>query len=197
MVPRSKAGLRTGHLVHGLLVTLWGGTVYPGILFGRIQRSNALQTHCDAGFQGYVILKKEGYRNQALSLWSGSTDSKTLDYQRTNPREYQILRTHTKEPTWIQDPASPNHQWHPVQDTSPKQQTKQKYKPNHQQTGLPPHSALTSEEKQTNKNSAQISPYKKLTQTTGPTLGGQKPKGRNNSNLKPGKKEISNTISFF
>ena len=31
-----------------------------------------------------------------------------------------------------------------------KQQTKQKYKPNHQQTGLPPHSALPSEEKQTN-----------------------------------------------
>jgi len=29
-----------------------------------------------------------------------------------------------------------------VQDTSSKQQAKQKYKPNHQQTGLPPHSAL-------------------------------------------------------
>ena len=28
------------------------------------------------------------------------------------------------------------------------------------------------------KNLAQISPYTKLTQTTGPTLGGQKPKGR-------------------
>ena len=38
-----------------------------------------------------------------------------------------------------------------------------------------------SEEKQTNKNSAQISPYTKLTQTTGPTLGGQKPEGRKNS----------------
>ena len=24
-------------------------------------------------------------RDQALSLWSGSTDSKSLDYQRTNP----------------------------------------------------------------------------------------------------------------
>ena len=39
-----------------------------------------------------------------MSLWSGSTNSKTLDYQRTNPREYQIVRTHTKEPpeykTW-------------------------------------------------------------------------------------------------
>ena len=30
-----------------------------------------------------------------------------------------------------------------------------------------------SEEKQTNKNSAQISPHKKLTQTTGPTLEGR------------------------
>ena len=29
-----------------------------------------------------------------------------------------------------------------MQDASSKQQTKQKYKPNHQQTGVPPHSAL-------------------------------------------------------
>ena len=35
--------------------------------------------------------------------------SKTLDYQRTNPRGYQIVRTHTKETTWIQDSASLNH----------------------------------------------------------------------------------------
>ena len=38
-------------------------------------------------------------RDQALSLWSRSTDSKTLDYQRANPRECQIVRTHTKETT--------------------------------------------------------------------------------------------------
>ena len=38
-------------------------------------------------------------RDQPLSLWSGSTDSKTLDWQRTKPREYQIVRTHTKETT--------------------------------------------------------------------------------------------------
>ena len=75
-----------------------------------------------------------------------------------------------------------------MQDASSKQQIKQKYKPNHQQTGLPPHSALPSEEKQTDKNSAQTSPYRKLTQTTGPNLGGQKPKGRKNSTLKPRKK---------
>ena len=81
-------------------------------------------------------------RDQALSLWGGSTDSKTLRYQRTNPREYQIVRTDTKETAWIQDPATPNPQEHSVQDTSSKWQIKQKQKPNHQQTGLPPHSAL-------------------------------------------------------
>ena len=36
-------------------------------------------------------------RDQALSLWSGNTDSKTLDYQRTNSRGYEIVRTPTKE----------------------------------------------------------------------------------------------------
>jgi len=35
---------------------------------------------------------------------------------------------------------------------------------------------------------SKISPYMKLTQTTGPTLGGKKPKGRKNSTLKHGKK---------
>ena len=67
-----------------------------------------------------------------------------------------------------------------MQDISSKQQTKQKYKPNHHQIGLPPHSALPIKGK-TNKNSVQISPYMKLTQTTGPILGWQKPKGRKNS----------------
>ena len=36
----------------------------------------------------------------------------------------------------------------------------------------------------------------KLTQTTGPNLGGQKPKGRKNSTLKAREKETSNTISY-
>ena len=76
-----------------------------------------------------------------------------------------------------------------MQDASSKQQTKHKYKANHQQTGLPPHSALPIRGK-TNKQTKtqQISPYTKLTQTTGPTLGGQKPKERKNSTLKPGKR---------
>ena len=74
-----------------------------------------------------------------------------------------------------------------MQDTSSKQQTKPKYKPNQQQTGLPPHSALPIRGK-TNKHSAQISGCTKLTQTTEPTLGGQKPEGRKNPTLKPGKR---------
>ena len=47
-----------------------------------------------------------------------------------------------------------------------------------------------SEEKQTNKNSAQISHNMKLTQTIGPTLEWQKPKGRNNSTLNLGKGDL-------
>jgi len=45
-----------------------------------------------------------------------------------------------------------------------------------------------SEEKQTNKNSAQISSSTKLTQAIGPNLGSKKPKGRKNSTLKPWKR---------
>ena len=58
-----------------------------------------------------------------------------------------------------------------------------------------PHSL---EERQTNKqqqqNSAQISPYANLTQTTGPPLVGQKPKKKECS-LEAWEKETSNTIS--
>ena len=67
-----------------------------GFIFGFLSLdicfnlTNAIQTTCRISF---------GTRDQALSLWSGSTDSKTLDYQITNPREHQIVRTHTKETT--------------------------------------------------------------------------------------------------
>ena len=63
---------------------------------------------CKRSMRGITIERLS--RDQALSLCSGSTDSKTLDYQRTNPRGYQIVRTHTKETTCIQDLASSNHQ---------------------------------------------------------------------------------------
>ena len=74
---------------------------------------SACRTPAERG-QEYWIRGKEYIQpwktqDQALSLWSGSTGSKTLDYQRTNPREYQIVGTQTKETTGIQDPTSPNH----------------------------------------------------------------------------------------
>jgi len=71
---------------------------------------------------------------------------------------------------------------------SSNQQTKQKYKSSHQQTGLSPHLALPIRGKANKQNSAQISPNMKLTQTTGPNLGRQKPKGRKNSTLKAWKR---------
>ena len=71
---------------------------------------SACRTLAESG-QEYLTRGKEYIepcksRYQALSLWSWRTDSKTLDYQRTNPRGYQIVRTHTKETTWIKDPAT-------------------------------------------------------------------------------------------
>ena len=144
---------------------------------------NAIINHC-----GIFIPE------QRSSLWSRSTDSKTLDYQRTTSKQYQIVRTHTKETTWIQDPASPNHQYLSVQDASYKQKTKQKYKNTSADRII---TSLSLAHQRKNKNSAQISPYLKLTQTTGPILGGSKPKGKKNStffkeriqlSLKPGKR---------
>ena len=134
-------------------------------------------------------------RDQALSLWSGSTDSKTLDYQTTNPREYQIVRTHTEETTWIQA------EHHPTTSSTLCRMLHLNNKQNKNTNPIISRQdyhltqPCPSEEKQTNKNSAQISPYMKLTQTTGPTLGGQKPKGRKNSTLKPGKRRPQATIN--
>ena len=130
-------------------------------LHGYIRNTpSGTEVHAEDQLSGqeYLTSRKEYIdphktQDQALSLWTGSTDSKTLDYQRTNPRGYQTVRIHTKETTGIQDPASPNHQQHPVQDTSSKQQTNKKYKPNHQQIRLPPHLSLAHQRrnKQTNK----------------------------------------------
>ena len=80
-------------------------------------------------------------RGQALKLWSGSTDSKTLDYQRTNPREYQIVKTHTRKPLDYKT------QHHPTTGSTLGRRAhlnnrKQRCKPDHQQTGLPSYSAL-------------------------------------------------------
>ena len=115
------------------------------------------------------------WRGQAISFWSGSTASKTLDYQRTNPREYQIVRTHTKKKALYRAPHLNNKQNKNIKKSSADRIT----------TSLS--FAHQRGKKKKEKNSSQISPYTKLTQTTGLTLGGQKSKGRKNSTLKPGK----------
>ena len=101
------------------------------------------------------------------------------------------MRTYIKATTCIQHPVAHNCQQHPVQDASSKQKSTQKYNPNHQQTGLPHHSALPirgKTKKQTNKTTQHKARYSKLTRTIAPNLGGQKPKYRKNSALRPGKR---------
>ena len=126
-------------------------------------------------------------RIQTQSLWSGSTDSKTLDYQKTNSKEYQIELTQRK-------PLECKTQHHPSTSSTlcraPHLNNKENKITNPVISRQDYHltQPCPSEKKQTNKNSAQISPYTKLTQTTGPTLRGQKPKGRNNSMLNFGKR---------
>ena len=127
-------------------------------------------------------------RDQALSLWNVSSDSKTLDYQRTNPREYQMVRTHTKETTWKQDlhPPTTSNTMCRTAHLNNKQNKNTNQIISRQDYHLT--QPCPSEEKQTNKNSAQNTPYSKLTQITRPTIGGQKPKGRRNSILNPRKR---------
>ena len=114
-------------------------------------------------------------RYQALSLWSMSTDSKILDYQRTKPREYRIVRTHRKEPleykTWHHPTTSSTLCRTPYLNNKLNKNTNQII--SGQDYYLT--QACPSEEKQTNKNL-----YEAHT-NHGTNLGGQKPKGRKNS----------------
>jgi len=82
-----------------------------------------------------------------------------------------------------------------VQDTSSKQQTKQKYKPNHQQTGLAPHSALPIRGK-TNKQklSTNLTLYRAYTNRW-INLRRAETKRKKEFNLEGWEKETSNTIS--
>ena len=120
------------------------------------------------------------HQDQALSFWSGSTDSKTLDYQRTgvSNSENSHKGNHLNTRLGITEPSS--CAGHLIQTTN-----KMKIQTQSSADRLPTHSALPIRGK---KYTAQTSPYTKLTQTTGPNLGGQKPKGRKNSTLKPGKR---------
>ena len=114
-------------------------------------------------------------RDQALTLWSGSTNSKTLDYQRTNHSEYQIELTQRK-------PLEYKTQHHPstrrTLSVTPHLNNKQNKNTNPiiSRQGYHLTQPCPSEEKQTNKNSAQTLHYTKLTQTTGPGLEGRNQK---------------------
>ena len=92
-----------------------------------------------------------------------------------------------------------------MQDASSKQQTQQKYKSNHQQTGLPPHSALPIKGK-TNKQKFSTHITLHDTYTNHWTkLRSAKTNGRNNStffkeriqlSLKPGKRRPQTQLLF-
>ena len=91
-------------------------------------------------------------------------------------------------------------------DTSLKQQTKQKYKPSNQQTGIPPHSAFPIRGETNNqKLSTNLTIYKAHTNHwTNLRRAETKRKkefnliqGKNSTFLEAWKKEISNTINFF
>ena len=78
-----------------------------------------------------------------------------------------------------------------MQDASSKQQTKQKIQNQSSADRITTSLSLAQQRKnkQTNKQklSTNLTLYK-LAQTPGPNLGGQKPKGRKNSTLKPGER---------
>ena len=130
-------------------------------------------------------------RDQALSLWTWSTDSKTLDCQKTNPRGYHILRTHTKEAIGIKT-------WHHPATSSTlcrllHLNNKQNKNTNSIISRQDYHHTqpCPSEEKQTNKQklSTNLTLYEAYTNNW-TNLGGRKPKGRKNSALKPGKSRL-------
>jgi len=75
-----------------------------------------------------------------------------------------------------------------VQDTSSKQQTRQKYKPNHQQTRSLPYSALFIREKIFKKLTPLHQNASTTYTTTELTSQGQKTKERKDSTLKSGKR---------
>ena len=74
----------------------------PGCFFIHLgHRMMMMQRRATADSDSHVArVRKHPLWDKALSLWSGSSDSKTLDYQTTNSREYQIVRTHIKDTSW-------------------------------------------------------------------------------------------------
>ena len=124
-------------------------------------------------------------RDQALSLWNGSSDSKTLDYQRTYPREYQIAKLTQRKPLDYKTQHHPSTS--SILFRTPHLNKKQNKSTNpviskqdhHLTQPCPP------EEKQTCKQTNKKAQHKSH---PGPTLGRQKSKGKKNSTLKTGKR---------
>ena len=83
----------------------------------------------------------------------------------------------------------------PVQDASSKQQIKQKYNPNHQQTGLPPHSAFPMRVKTKKKLSINLTLYEAYTNYC-TNLREAETKRRKEFSLEAWGKETSNTLSL-
>jgi len=82
-----------------------------------------------------------------------------------------------------------------VKHASSKQQTKENYKPNHQQTGLPPHSALPIREKNKQKLSINLTLYKAYTNHW-TNLRRAETERKKEFNPEAWEKETSNTISL-
>ena len=124
-----------------------------------------------------------------LASWSGSTDSNTLYNQRTpNSREYQIVRTHSHKvnhlntrPGITQPPVIPS-EGHLIQTAN---RTK---KDTQSSTDRITTSLSPAHEKGKKKLHTNLTQFKAYTKTTGPNLGVQKLKGRNNLHLKAGKR---------
>ena len=134
-------------------------------------------------------------RDQALNFLTGNTTPR-LEYQRTtNPREYQIVRTHTKEVKWIQNPASPNYQQLPVQDGSSKQKQDKNTNPIISREDYQFIQPWSSEGGKKNPQ-LNLTLYKAYTNHWA-NLRRAETKRKKEFNLEAWEKETSNTIRFF
>ena len=133
-------------------------------------------------------------RDQALSLRSRNTDSKTLDYQRTNPREYKIVRLTQRKPLEYKT------QHHPIASSTlcrmphPNNKQKKNTNPiiNRQDYHLT--QPCPSEEKQNKKLSINLTLYEAyINHCT--KLRGTETKRNKEFNLEACEKETSNTVS--
>jgi len=96
---------------HGIHLSPWIHQEYTfrhRCMHAEVHAENQLRADRSTDQQKRIYRPTQNSRS-SLSLWSKSTDCKTLDYQGTNPRGI-IVRNHTNETTVIQDLASPNHQ---------------------------------------------------------------------------------------